>query len=480
MKLAFIKGLMLTVALSSLPQVSAFQATNQSDSYTELRKAIQESDPQEALKQFMAAVEADPADMRTYSLSSMMASRLYSAGKIADAVECLDQICGRLEQQDPSPASANALSSTVGALQAYARRLDQEGTAERVAGRITSALGVVRKAAAADAEGAYSLPLSRLISAQVSSLRDQEDTQGAIALLTTEAEAFKSGIDSADTTENAIRAYSSLIQQQISMTADASAGDRLRAELEAAFATALKAKQDSPLVMSEFIRFRLSQASGLSRERPDDATRLLADLSEIVSKSSVAESPVVVSSMRSLASLERRIASARLLLEMIGKPAPEFDYGTTAHGDPVTAESLRGKVLLIDFWAVWCGPCIATFPHLNALHDEFHEKGLEIVGVTRQYNYQWNEEAGRASRSQEEVTLDDELVMLGKFMDSHELRHATVVVPKESQMHSSFGVTGIPHAVVIDREGIVRLVKVGSGEANAEAIHAEIARLIEN
>lgn len=449
-------------------------AADEKDPFTELRTSLQELPPAEALQKYTAALDNDPDNLRLYDLSSVVASRLYREGLITDAVDLLDSICERLQSRTDGPGEATLLGRNVSALLAYGRRLEQEGTAERVATRIDSAVEIVGKLAAEE-PSLYTSILAGLISSKATSLQDRDNSDAAGALLAEYTDSFRAQLG--DHTEAAVRGVSMLMQMQISTAADAAA-DSMREQLEADFGKARELMPDSAVIMSEFLRFRFSQASLLSRERPDSAARMISDLKEIVDASTVAEHPLVASSMRSLAALEQRIAAARLLLEMVGKPAPEFDYGTTAHGETITAESLRGKVILVDFWAVWCGPCIATFPHLNSLHDEFHDAGLEIVGVTRQYNYEWNDEQGRASRSMEEVPLEAELAMLEKFMDSHELRHSTVVVPGESRMHSNFGVTGIPHAVVIDRAGIVRLIKVGSGEANAAAIHDEIARLV--
>ncbi len=465
-------------ALLCLVQTTAARAVpaaDENDSFTELRTSLQQLPVEEALQKYTSALDNDSDNLRLYDLSSAVASRLYREGRIADAVDLLESVCERLQTRTDTPGEATLLGRNISSLLAYSRRLELEGTAQRVATRIDAAVEIVGKLAAAEDPAPYVSTLAGLISAKATSLQEQGSIDAAGSLLTEYVNSFRSQLG--DNTEAAIRGVSMLVQMQISTAEDAPA-DALREELEADFGRARKLQPDNAVVMAEFLRYRLSQASLLSRERPDSATRMISDLKEIVDASTVAEHPLVASSVRSLASLEQRIAAARLLLEMIGKPAPAFDYGITAHGDSVTAESLRGKVVLVDFWAVWCGPCIATFPHLNSLHDEFHDAGLEIVGVTRQYNYEWSEEQGRASRSTEEVALETELAMLEKFMDHHELRHPTVVVPKESQMHSSFGVTGIPHAVVIDREGIVRLVKVGSGDANAAAIHDEIARLV--
>jgi hypothetical protein len=68
--------------------------------------------------------------------------------------------------------------------------------------------------------------------------------------------------------------------------------------------------------------------------------------------------------------------------------------------------------------------------------------------------------------------------MLEEFMKHHELRHPTIVTPKESKLQNQYGVTGIPHAVLIDRKGNVRMIKVGSGEANAKALHDMVQTLL--
>ena len=68
--------------------------------------------------------------------------------------------------------------------------------------------------------------------------------------------------------------------------------------------------------------------------------------------------------------------------------------------------------------------------------------------------------------------------MLGKFLAHHKLEHPTIVTPKTSTMQAEFGVTGIPHVVLIDRKGNVQMVKVGSGPQNAIALEAKIKELL--
>ncbi len=231
----------------------------------------------------------------------------------------------------------------------------------------------------------------------------------------------------------------------------------------------------------------MSRIASISlREKPADAKIMVDQAIELLEKSKAemtqsgeADVKSVENGMRSLQSLKPRIESALKLTQLIGQPAPVFDAAAWVNGDAVTLDDLKGKVVLLDFWAVWCGPCIATFPHLKEWNEDYGEKGLVILGVTSQYNYTWDDEATRASRSKEDISMEDELVMLEKFLAHHELKHRSMVNPKLSEMKPGYGVSGIPQAVLIDKAGKVRMIKVGSGQANADALHEMIETLLD-
>ncbi len=168
--------------------------------------------------------------------------------------------------------------------------------------------------------------------------------------------------------------------------------------------------------------------------------------------------------------------------ELIGKPAK--DYGDFANEnfligmEQKSLAELKGKVVLLDFWAVWCGPCIATFPHLKEWHEKYSDKGFVIIGSTKFYNFEWNDETGKAARSQEEVPVEKELKMLEKFRESYGLHHGFLVTTKEEDYGKSFVVSGIPQAVLIDKEGKIQMIRVGSGEQNARDLEEKIEELL--
>jgi thiol-disulfide isomerase/thioredoxin len=154
-------------------------------------------------------------------------------------------------------------------------------------------------------------------------------------------------------------------------------------------------------------------------------------------------------------------------LRLQGEIAPEITISKWIEQAPVKISSLRGHVVLLDFWATWCGPCRAAFPHLKEWHEKYKDRGLVIIGITRYYG----------NGDGREMTPAEELGFIERFKKQYDLPYGVAVTDTDDN-HRNYGVTAIPTAVLIDRQGVIRLLTTGSGGGNEVEISAAIEKLI--
>lgn len=292
---------------------------------------------------------------------------------------------------------------------------------------------------------------------------------------------FKATVDSLKPDQDAAKALVLRMKQTTTFYTDAIELARIPlAELE----KQLDATPNDVKILSRYTSKLSSAIGSIARTKPDEADQLLvpakdriAKIKEAADKEDKALQAQLTRTLQTLTGLERSVVQGRKLLAIIGKDASSLDVEAWVNGSPLTDADLKGKVVLLDFWAVWCGPCIATFPHLREWNEKYSDKGLVMIGLTRYYKYEWDEKTNKAVRNAKgEVTPEAEQEMLVKFAEQHNLHHRFAIQKKEAGLDEDYAVSGIPHVVVIDRQGKVRMIRIGSGDANAK----DIGQLLES
>src|SRR5262249_170679 len=135
------------------------------------------------------------------------------------------------------------------------------------------------------------------------------------------------------------------------------------------------------------------------------------------------------------------------LKHLLGQPAPDLQGDFALNGKAIKLSDLKGKVVLLDFWAVWCPPCIDSFPYLRGLHNTYKDRGREVVGVPsyfRQLNF--DRIRGTVGKVPDLLTRAQEQDMLKDFAAYHKLGYLLMALtPAEwARASSEYNVPGYP------------------------------------
>jgi thiol-disulfide isomerase/thioredoxin len=146
---------------------------------------------------------------------------------------------------------------------------------------------------------------------------------------------------------------------------------------------------------------------------------------------------------------------------------PELIAKEWIEQQPVKLTDLRGKVVLLDFWAPWCGPCRYTLPNFARWQTTYKSKGLVILGVTKYYGH------GDGRR----LNPAEELVYLRDFRKRNSLPYGFAVADSNTD-EFNYGVFSIPTSFLIDRKGVVRYISLGADEEEIAVLGEMIKKLL--
>jgi peroxiredoxin len=156
-----------------------------------------------------------------------------------------------------------------------------------------------------------------------------------------------------------------------------------------------------------------------------------------------------------VAMLKRQEEAKKIRASLVkGAQFPDFQEKDLT-GKPLSIAGLKGKVVLVDFWATWCGPCVAELPNVLAAYKKHHDAGFEIVGIS----------------------LDSDRAKLDSFIEKKEMPWPQFFDGKgwENKLGQKYGVNSIPATYLLDREGKIIATNL-RGDALEAAVEKALAQ----
>ena len=161
--------------------------------------------------------------------------------------------------------------------------------------------------------------------------------------------------------------------------------------------------------------------------------------------------------------LAKRLDSPAMKGLLIGAPAPALTlkWIHDRNGTPswTSLDDLKGKVVVLDFWATWCGPCVASFPNVRELRSHYSPDDVVILGVTSlQGAHYWKQNEAKPDRPSKVDTKDNptlEQQLMTEYMDEMDITWP-VAFSEQEVFNLDYDVSGIPHVAIIDAKGVLR------------------------
>ena len=173
-----------------------------------------------------------------------------------------------------------------------------------------------------------------------------------------------------------------------------------------------------------------------------------------------------VSAERGIRAVEAQAKAEAAKTGVVGKPAPELNFNWSSQPGFKTLSALKGKVVVLDFWATWCGPCLSSFPQVRELVAHYAGADVVVLGVTSIQGRVANLESSVINTQGDP---DRERGLMPAFIKAKNMTWP-VVFSVEEVFNPDYGVQGIPHMTIIAPDGTVRYNGMHPATPHAEKV----------
>lgn len=453
----------------------------QDDLVSDVQQLLENGDLRDASTLVSERLEGDtpPSSRAVHQARRQIAQAFARINNPREAWEEFRRLAEFESENLDDEASIAQVAGTLGGLVQLSIRAKRQDETEKLCDKIEAQLRVF-SADAPTSDYREALANVRAVKSQMLIAYDRPDE--ATALWRKEYEAYQSIFEANSGNETVTQIWLRTLMNLMARSDDPAFRDELFSEHQRVVTERREAAPDNLSFAVQYVAAIQAYVTGAVSRDPQRSLELIEEARDILKELLEKDGNLI----RTLRPYAVRLSQIELIArgqvkiqELTGAEAAPLDSDAWINGEPVAADEQFRAPTLIAFWALSSPQATRALELAETLRKRIGEDKVQVFGVTRHMQLRWNYDKGEPEPGGDMVDPEEENDALELYLKKREIDWPTVVIDDMQVLFEDYGVTGLPHIVLTDAEGKIRMIRVGVNDAFEAELESAIKEILE-